>query len=402
MPIPDRSPDTHPAAGPEVLSGFVGLAGAERWQARLAEIGRRAASPSLTGRAVGERHALELTLQRLSAPDAQAKASPAERQLLTYAREAVRLANSLPAEPRKRLRARILSGLTGESNLIPLFHLLRVAARHRARGFDVRFTGLAEGTPHDLVIARDGQEAEIACETVSAEEGRPVLRGDWCAFVDGINPDLQTWLAAHPGRYVLKMTLPEGLKRDSLDVATLQRRIVEMLRDRRRQDSAADAVLKLDPLLLAGAQAAVPATALRQIFGPEAHLAVAQGNGNILVLAARAGQASDIAQAVCRRLASAADRLGGERPGILAMFLDDLGRQEWRGLRERMELEGSVRRFLTTPEARRVAAVSCAARMEMFGMAPPDAVPDGELRFRNPAHPPARDGALAPALCSIG
>ncbi|HEY8612178.1 MAG TPA: hypothetical protein VIL69_12890 [Roseomonas sp.] len=397
MPIPDAAADT---ADPKVLAGFLGLAGARRWQARMEEIGRRAASPSLTGRAVQERHALELTLQRLSAPRALAVASMAERQLLSYAREAVRLADSLPADPRKRLRTLILSGLTGEANLIPLFHLLRVAALHRARGFEVRFTGLTEGTPHDLVIARGDCEAEVVCETVSAEEGRPLLRGDWCAFVDGINPDLQTWLATHPGRYVLKMTLPDGLKRDALDVATLQRRIIEMLRDRRRQDSAADAVLKLDPLMLAGAQAAVPATALRALFGPEAHLAVAQGNGNILVLAARAGQASDIAQAVCRRMVAASSRFGGERPAILAMFLDDLGRQEWRGLRDRMELEGAVRRFLTTPEARGVSTVSCASRMEMFGMAPPDAVPDGELRFRNPARPHARETALLPALVS--
>ncbi|WP_052402516.1 hypothetical protein [Muricoccus aerilatus] len=404
MPIPDQhsQKSTDKRTDPKVLAGFLGLAGAKRWEARIAEIGRRAACPSLAARALQERHALELTLQRLLSPEAVAGASPAERQILSYAREAVRLAESLPPEPKKRLRALVLEGLTGEANLIPLFHLLRVAALHRARGFEVRFTGLADGTPHDLVISRGGAEAEIACETVSAEEGRPVLRNDWCAFVDGINPDLQTWLAAHPGRYVLKMTLPEGLKRDALDIHALQRRIMEMLRDRRRQDSAADAMLKLDPLLLAGAQAAVPASALRALFGPEAHLAVAQGGGNILVLAARAGQPSDVAQAVCRRLCTASTRLSGQRPGIMAVFLDDLGRQEWRGLRERMELEGAVRRFLTTPEAKRISTVSCASRMEMFLMPPPDAVPGGELRFRNPAQPVPRDPVLVAALASTG
>jgi len=401
MPSPQHEQSMN-APDAEALSHFVGLAGKTHWQKRLAELARRTGTTSLSARAAQERHALELTIQRLCTPRALAAVTPQERRLLLCAAEAVRLADGLPDPPRERLRAKLLAGLTGEANLIPLFHLLRVAARHRDRGFEVRFTGLAEGTAHDLVVSRDGQEAEIACETVSAEEGRPVLRGDWCAFVDGINPGLQTWLAAHPGRYVLKMTLPDGLKPEALDIATLQRRIMEMLRDRRRQDSAADAVLKLDPLILAGAQAAVPASALRTLFGPEAHLAVTQGNGNILVLAARAGQASDIAKAVCQRMAEASSRLSGERPGILAMFLDDLGRQEWRGLRERMELEGAVRRFLTTAGARRVAAVSCASRMELFGAPPPDGAAEGELRFRNPAHPPAKDGALAPALTSIG
>ncbi|WP_424140193.1 hypothetical protein [Roseomonas chloroacetimidivorans] len=408
MPIQDAGArsaaghQTDPSVDPKLLPGFFGLAGAKRWAARLEDIGRRAAVRSFTGRAAQERHALELTLHRLSCSRALEGASPAERQILSYAREAVRLANELPTAPRQRLRAQLLAGLTGEANLIPLFHLLRVAALHRARGFEVRFTGLADGTPHDLLISRLGAEAEVVCETVSAEEGRHMPRGDWCALVDGINPDLQTWLAAHPGRYVLKMSLPDGLKQDALDVAELQRRIVAMLRERKRQDAGTDAVLKLDPLLLAGSQTAAPATVLRALFGPEAHLAVAQGNGNVLVLAARAGQASDIAQAVCRRMVAAAPRLSGQRPGILAIFLDDLGRQEWRGLRDRMELEGAARRLLTTDAARHVSAVSCASRMEMFGMASPDAAADGELRFRNPGRSSPHDAALLPALASLG
>lgn len=399
--MPTSAAPSTPSPGAENLTGFLGLAGPGPWEERMAEIARRTRATTLTGRAAQERHALELTLQRLSAPGAMADAGAAERELLSLAQTAARLADTLPEEPRQRLRSLVLAGLTGEANLIPLFHLLRVAALHRSKGFEVRFTGLAEGTPHDLLISRGGTEAEVVCETLSAEEGRPLLRGDWCAFVDGINPDLQTWLAAHPGRYVLKMTLPEGLGGDALDGPALQRRIMEMLRERRRQDLNTSAVLKLDPLVLAGAQAAVPAQALRALFGPEAQLAVAQqGSGNMLVLAARAGQASDIARAVCRRMVSASGRLGGERAGILAMFLDDIGRQEWRGLRERRDLEGAVRRFLTTPEARRVSAVSCASRMELFGMAPPDSVPEGELRFRNPARPHAREPALLPALAS--
>jgi hypothetical protein len=38
--------------------------------------------------------------------------------------------------------------------------------------------------------------------------------------------------------------------------------------------------------------------------------------------------------------------------------------------------------------------------MEMFGMAPPDAADDGELRFCNPSHPAAKTAALAPAVLS--
>jgi len=80
-------------------------------------------------------------------------------------------------------------------------------------------------------------------------------------------------------------------------------------------------------------------------------------------------------------------RLTGTRPGILAMLVEDTDRAEWRHLRDRLELEGEARHFLTNPEARGVVAVSCASRLELFGAGAPDAAPDGELRFRNPRTP---------------
>lgn len=398
MPFADHRPD------PADLDRFRSLCGDRLWSKRVSDIGQRAACQSLSGRATQQRHALELILARLSKPEALAKASLAERRVTAFANEAVKLAATLPPGPRKRLRALIEAGLTGEATLVPLFHLLRTAALHRARGFEVAFTGLAEETPWDLLIRRDGVEAEVACETVSAEEGRQVHRGDWCRLVDMVNPELQTWLAAHPGRYLLKMTLPEGMSEPE-QVAELHRRITTLLQDQRRQDTCADAILKLDPLVLAGAQAAgtrLPAQ-LRAQFGEEAHLAVTagRGGGSVFVMAARAGRENTIAAAVTRRTEAAASaRLSGTRPGILAVFLEDLDRVEWRGLRERMELEGATRRWMTGPAARHVAAVTCSSRMELFGVQPPDGAPGGELRFRNPGHPAARSPALAPAITS--
>jgi hypothetical protein len=398
MPFADHRPD------PADLARFRALCGGRRWTARLAEIGRLAAGASLASRAAQQRHALELALGRLAEPTALAKANPAERRVTAFAREAVRLAATLPPEPRKRLRDLIEAGLTGEATLVPLFHMLRTAALHRARGFTVAFSGLAEETPWDLTITREGEAAEVICETTSAEEGRQVHRGDWCALVDRINPELQTWLAAHPGRYLLKMTLPGGMANDD-QVADLHRRISTLLAEEKRQDSGADAVLKLDPLVLAGAQAAMRGLPgqLRAQFGEEAHLAVTAtaNSGSVFVMAARAGRENTIASAVCARMGEAAERrLSGRNPGILSVFLDDIDRTEWRSLRDRMELEGATRRWMTEASARRVVAVTCSTRMELFGAAPPDAAPGGELRFRNPSHPAAKSAALAPAILS--
>ncbi|MFT8244160.1 hypothetical protein [Roseomonas sp. BN140053] len=395
MPFADQQPD------PATLSEFVALAGRDAWDRRLAELLESSRTRSLGARAVQQRHMLELTLGRLCDPAALAAAGRMERLALGFAAEALRVAAELPTPAREKLRDRLAAGLAGESSLCSLFHLLRVAALQRSRGFAVQFAGLCDGADFDLLIEREGVSAEVACETVSAEEGRHVHRQGWCALVDRVNPELQTWLSAHPGRYVLKMTLPEGL-REPAQVAELHRRIAALLATRGRQDAGPDAVLKLDPLLLAGAQATLPAS-LRAQFGPDAHLAVAgqPGGGSVFVIAAQSGRENDISAAACRRLSLAATaRLSGSRPGLLAMFLDDIDRAEWRGLRDRLELEGTVRRFLTRPEAKRVVAVSCASRMELFDVPAPDGVAEGELRFRNPSHPQAKLAALLPAVAS--
>ena len=82
------------------------------------------------------------------------------------------------------------------------------------------------------------------------------------------------------------------------------------------------------------------------------------------------------------------------------MFIEDTDRTEWRGLRERLELEGEARQFLAHKDARPVIAVTCSSRFELFGVAAPDGVEDGDLRFRNTAHPSAKAAALAPAVLS--
>ena len=86
---------------------------------------------------------------------------------------------------------------------------------------------------------------------------------------------------------------------------------------------------------------------LRREFGPEAHLAVTAAGDGVFVMAARAGRDDEVgdcrAPPAVRDRADAAERA---RPGILAMFIEDTDRSEWRGLRDRLELEGEARQFL--------------------------------------------------------
>lgn len=402
MPYPDPNVS-------DLLTSFVTLAGQKRWAERLAEI-RRGCVPGHAGRALARHHALELTIDRLVRTRVQ-PAPGAESLLAELAADIATLSDTLAASGQARLRRLLDAALSATGTLVSLFHIARCARLQRDRGFDVTFAGLADGAEYDLLLTRDGREIEVVCETVSAEEGRDVHRNAWSYLVDRVDPDLQSWLAAHPGRYLLKMTLPQGLKYEGLReemaqggnaaLAALQSRITRLLTDSKRADHDEAAVLRLEPLLLAGAQATELGLmrGLRQEFGHEAHLAVTAAGGGVFAMAARAAREDEVAEAMHRRMAKIAPaRLTGTRPGILAMFIEDTDQLEWRVLRDQLRLEGAARHFLTRSEARSVVAVTCVSRLEMLGGTPPHAAAGGELRFRSPGHPDARVTALAPAI----
>jgi len=379
------------------MDQIVELTGAA-WAGRLAEIREQVKAGAQTAKLAAQRYAAECAIQKARRGQ---PLSQAESALVELATLLPTLYDSLGGAGQTRLRERLETALEGDATMMPVLHLLHTAKLQRERGFEVEYTGFEQATPFDLLIRRDGAEAEIACEAISAEDGHAVHRASWTRLIDRIDPDLQTWLAAHPGRYLLKMTLPRGLKGGAEDLPALHRRINDMLAQAKRADYDEAAILRLDPLMLAGAQAGdKPAgmmAKLRQEFGPEAHFSVTEAGASMFIMAARGGEENEVALAMRRRLAAIAPaRLTGTKPGILAMFLDDTDPLEWRLLRETLLLEGEARNFLTFPEAKPVVAITCASRFELANAG----VPGGDLRFRNPMHPAAKSAALAPAVVS--
>jgi hypothetical protein len=384
---------------PAALDAFVGLVGETAWEARIAEITGRAASGPRLGQTIRQRHGLELAIERLRGPLTRPP-SVAEQRAAELAADTVMLHRRLGSRGKARLDERLTMDLRADKNLVPLFHLLRTAALQRGRGFEVTFAGLEAGASHDLLISCGERQAEVACDVVSAEEGRLVHRAAWSRLMDLVEGELHEWLAANPGRYLLKITVREALRcNENVAVCAVHQRIRHLLTTKRQHDDAV-AGLRLEPLSLTrSTDEGSLLASLRREFGPEAHLAVITRRASLLVVAARSGRIDEVGAAVRQRLMEIAPtRLTGTRPGILAMFLEDTDRGEWRGLRDRLELEGEARQFLAGKLAQPVIAVTCTSRFELFGA--PDAAEDGELRFRNPGHPAAKCAALAPAVLS--
>lgn len=103
------------------------------------------------------RHAIEAAVERLQL--GVRVPTRAERRIGALSQEAVALNRQLGRQAGMRFRAVLASTLEGEATLVPLFHLLRTAAMQRARGFNVAFTGLQDGTRFDLLLSRGGIEA---------------------------------------------------------------------------------------------------------------------------------------------------------------------------------------------------------------------------------------------------
>ncbi|MCB8880781.1 hypothetical protein ACELLULO517_11100 [Acidisoma cellulosilytica] len=396
-----------PVSALPVAEQFVLLAGADVWAARIANIAARACAANRVGGLLKQRHALELAIDRMLGRESLANApapSVAEQRLQAILAELVTAAGGFGAQGRARLQSRLQAALQDDGRLVDLLHVFRTAALQQARGFTVAYDGLEQDARYDLLLRRDGVEVECICETISAEAGRDVHRFAWAELCDRVEGQMKPWLDARPGRYLLKMTLAAGLRDKDEGMQTqLHDRVVAMLESGARLDQDPDAVLRIEPLVLSGNNTSVENLMgrLRREFGPEAHFSVSACAEGIWAMAARAGRRNEVAALVRRDLSRIAlARVSSDRPAILATFVEDIDRPEWRGLMDSLELEGAARHFMTADEASNVVAVTCYSRMEMFGLSGPDAAAEGELRFRNPAHPAAKISALAPAILS--
>src|ERR1700723_2088101 len=180
---------------------FISWIGTACWDDRVAWIRARVQGGARSGRLAAQRFLAESALEKSRRGHAL---SAAESSLVELTSRIPALHRKISAAGQARLREMVEAALIGEATLLPVLHLLHTARLQEERGFDIAYTGLEEATPFDLLISRDGIQAEIACDSVSAEDGHAVHRSSWTQLMDRIDPDLQTWLAPPPGPHLLK------------------------------------------------------------------------------------------------------------------------------------------------------------------------------------------------------
>lgn len=358
------------------------------------------ADQPLLRRAIRRRYLLELAMEQLFRrlnKRGESRPLPEEYRVLASVAGAIaEIAEALPAKPRKELNARIAQGLTGEGSLVSVFHLAATAQRFVSLGFRVSFPDLAGKAPYDLLVEKGGQSAEVACVTVPADVGRAIHSGDWDQLVGQLDPALQSYVERRPGRYILKLSMPEGIA-GSRGVTAIRDEVVRLLSDGTRVARSDTVVLKLDPLTLAPERLTEDNLhrRLETQFGHTANLAISIDGESVFVVAARSGKPDDIARGVLTQIADVPRRFSGERPAMLFTLVDDLSPAEWVDLRDRMELEVAGRELLNRAENAPVHSVGFLSVPDLVTVDRPGFARHRSLWVVNPKHPQARAAEFA-------
>ncbi len=383
---------------------FMGVVGRRAWTARMRSLEAHIAGQPALRHVVQRRHLLEMAFDQLdrrvrrAGPDRPLP--PQYAALAEIAGLVGDTAEALNAKGEKALKARLAAALEDGGALSAALHPFAVARRFLQLGFSVSFPDLEDKAPYDLLVEKDGTAAEVVCVAVASDAGRSVDSADWSRLVGEIDGAMQAYVDGRPGRYVLKLSLPEGLAGDT-GIADIRDAVVELLADNQRSARAESVVMKLDPLNLGSDPISQDDLhqVLRAQFGPAASLAIGMFGDSAFAIAGRSGKPDDIARGVLDQLVDVPRRFGGDRPGLLFTLVDDVSAVEWTSLRDRMELEVAGRELLNRAENAPVHSVAFVSVADMVTEGPPGFARHRSLCVLNPKHPQARaaDLALCPA-----
>ena len=155
---------------PAALDTFVGLVGVREWSARLVEIARQSALGRRAGKAVLQRHAIEIAIEKLRRTR-ERQPSVAELHVAQLAAEIANLPDELNTVGRSSFRSLLRQSMRDDHTLVPLFHLVRTAAMQRARGFEVSSRAFARTPPS--TCSSLGPEPRRRSRATSSRPRRP-------------------------------------------------------------------------------------------------------------------------------------------------------------------------------------------------------------------------------------
>jgi hypothetical protein len=344
-------PDAFPGEIPSLMRRFVQITGWEPWKKRIITFENWARANPLIEEYIAERYAIELAMSHVkhyrdtTTRYPTVSESPSIYRLYSFVSMVARVHQRLNDKGRKRV-AGILKGCLKDDHGFSWFVAEMVVAGHlMSQKFDVTFSDLETGNGFDFLAKRDEIEIEIECKHVSADVGRKIHRRRLFDLGGVVFEELSHALDRHDGGQFLRVTLPDRLTGSHTQLDEISAEVARALRnsaDVSGPSPCAVEYMQFDfsksPFHEAGpdsiTRAEVQAFLEREYSIQNPHLLmIFRPRYGVIILNVESRQQDKVLRGIIAQLKdSARDQLTGHRPGVMCVYLADIGTEELQNL----------------------------------------------------------------------
>lgn len=344
-------PDAFPAEIPSLMKRFIKITGWEPWKKRITTFKDWVRENPLIEEYIAERYAIELAMAHVKRyRDATGRyptvfESPPIYRLYSFVSMVARVHQRLNDKGRKRVEG-ILKGCLKDDHGFSWFVAEMVVAGHlMSQKFDVTFSDLETGNGFDFLAKRDEIEIEIECKHVSADVGRKIHRRRLFNLGGVVFGELSHALDQHDGGQFLRVILPDRLTGNHTQLDEILSEVARALRngadvsghtscavEYKRFDlsnspfyeASPDSITRGDVQAFLEREYSIQNPHLLMIFRPRY---------GVIILTVESRQKDTVLRGIIGQLKdSARDQLTGHRPGVMCVYLADIGAEELQNL----------------------------------------------------------------------
>lgn len=313
---------------------FLKLMGS-RWPKRIGQlVSQHFKSPYLL-KIIDDYHWLEMSIDHcegirlgeVDMPERNARIGAALRFVAGF----VEIRNRVTERAQKELDGRLRDGLNSDTAFASLYLEVDTALKLMAKGYEVTFVDLERSGTHDLKFGIGDNFAEVECKSLTMDSGRQIRRNDFYRLIDPLHSSLMNHRRIGPGLVVV--TLPKRLLSSEPFKDGLRRAICRVLersgsrktRWKECQIEWRDYAECFDkPIRI---QEPPVYKQFQEVFGQNVHVAGAMSSDSALVVM-RSEREDDTSKPWLTAMRKAASQLSGNRPGFIAVQLNDVKKED--------------------------------------------------------------------------
>jgi len=330
---------------PGLISKAIQIGTPKAWRRRADSCAAQVKENPLSASYLNERFGLELAMARVRQhlkvthrlPDKNG-ADPSIQRLYAFVAMLGRVFPGLSANAQNRLAGKIRGGLLDDVGLESTAFELHIGSHLLAMGFEIAWNDLEHGGGYDLLISKEGLEAEVECKSFSGDIGRQIHKRRLVQLGGLINEALAEAFQ-RIGSTSVEVRIPKRLNGNEIpDIAD---RIRQAVREQVNIHGPSPCEINIRPLEIAGSpfdQDAFPPKIdpdavqnfVQERFGfynPNVLVQMHRQRG-VMLLMLRSQRADNVVGSIYRALKEGATQFSGDRPAILCAHMLDVSPEQ--------------------------------------------------------------------------